>query len=28
VRDVFAALFETDNLISSLDGMVLWLKEV
>jgi hypothetical protein len=28
VRGVFAALFETDNLISSLDGMVLWLKEV
>ena len=28
VRDVFAALFQTDNIISSLDGIVLWLKEV
>jgi len=28
VRDVFASLYGTDSLISSLDGIVLWLKEV
>lgn len=28
VREIFASLWGTDNLISSLDGIVLWLKEV